>query len=87
MGLNCGVDRPICARSWKKRDVLGINSLLAIPNAGYPTLTRNKLQFGNTPVYFAEKMKELQELGADILGGCCGTDPEFIREMSARTES
>ena len=56
---------------------------LAIPNAGYPTLTRNKLQFGNTPAYFAEKMKELQALGADILGGCCGTTPEFIGEMSS----
>ena len=27
-------------------------------------------------------MKELQALGADILGGCCGTTPEFIGEMS-----
>lgn len=57
--------------------------LLAIPNAGYPTLTRNKLQFGNTPAYFAEKMKELQALGVDILGGCCGTTPEFIGELSS----
>ena len=45
-------------------------------------MTRNKLQLGTTPAYFAEKMKELQALGADILGGCCGTTPEFIGEMS-----
>lgn len=28
-------------------------------------------------------MKELQALGADILGGCCGTTPEFIGELSS----
>ena len=84
VGLNCGVGpahmRQILEKAGRPVDKF----LLAIPNAGYPTLTRNKLQFGNTPAYFAEKMKELQTLGADILGGCCGTAPEFIRSMSAR---
>ena len=84
VGLNCGVGPAHMRQILEKAGRPGDKFLLAIPNAGYPTLTRNKLQFGNTPVYFAEKMKELQELGADILGGCCGTDPEFIREMSAR---
>ena len=83
VGLNCGVGPAHMRQILEKAGRPGDKFLLAIPNAGYPTLTRNKLQFGNTPVYFAEKMKELQELGADILGGCCGTDPEFIREMFA----
>ena len=83
VGLNCGVGpahmRQILEKAGRPVDKF----LLAIPNAGYPTLTRNKLQFGNTPAYFAEKMKELQALGADILGGCCGTTPEFIGELSS----
>ena len=82
VGLNCGVGPAHMRQILEKAGRPGDKFLLAIPNAGYPTLTRNKLQFGNTPAYFAEKMKELQALGADILGGCCGTTPEFIREMS-----
>jgi methionine synthase I (cobalamin-dependent) len=29
--------------------------------------------------YFAQKLFEIKNLGADILGGCCGTTPEHIR--------
>lgn len=83
VGLNCGVGPAHMRQILEKAGRPGDKFLLAIPNAGYPTLTRNKLQFGNTPAYFAEKMKELQALGADILGGCCGTTPEFIGEMSS----
>ena len=83
VGLNCGVGPAHMRQILEKAGRPGDKFLLAIPNAGYPTLTRNKLQFGNTPAYFAEKMKELQALGADILGGCCGTTPEFIEELSS----
>ncbi len=61
VGLNCGVGPAHMRQILEKAGRPGDKFLLAIPNAGYPTLTRNKLQFGNTPVYFAEKMKELQE--------------------------
>lgn len=84
VGLNCGVGPAHMHQILEKTGRPGEKFLLAIPNAGYPTLTRNKLQFGNTPAYFAEKMKELQTLGADVIGGCCGTNPEFIREVSAQ---
>lgn len=84
VGLNCGVGPAHMRQILEKAGRPGDKFLLAIPNAGYPTLTRNKFQFGNTPAYFAEKMKELQALGADILGGCCGTAPEFIKSMSAQ---
>ena len=33
------------------------------------------------PEEFARHMKTLQKAGASILGGCCGTTPEFIREL------
>ena len=84
VGLNCGVGPAHMRQILEKAGRPGDKFLLAVPNAGYPTLTRNKLQFGNTPAYFAEKMKELEGLGVDILGGCCGTNPEFIKEMSSQ---
>lgn len=54
--------------------------VIAKPNAGLPYLD----ELGNTCYNmdgeeFTEEMKELVKAGASILGGCCGTDPEFIR--------
>lgn len=60
--------------------------IIAKPNAGLPSLDRD----GNT-VYdmdcgeFAERMVRLVEAGASVLGGCCGTTPEFIRRLKERT--
>lgn len=60
--------------------------LIAKPNAGLPELDAD----GNT-VYnmdstdFAEGMAALARAGASILGGCCGTTPEYIEKLIART--
>ncbi len=61
--------------------------IIAKPNAGLPSLDAD----GNT-VYdmesddFAEGMAKLVEAGASILGGCCGTTPEFIGKLHQRTQ-
>ena len=61
--------------------------VIAKPNAGLPALDGE----GNT-VYdmdsetFAEGMARLVEAGASILGGCCGTAPEYIEKLCARTK-
>lgn len=82
VGLNCGVGPGHMYKMIDKLEIPDNLHLMALPNAGYPTLSRNQLQFGNTPTYFAGKMKELTDLGVDIVGGCCGTNPAFIEEMS-----
>lgn len=86
VGLNCGVGPVHMYDILKKLELPQNLYLTAIPNAGYPALSRNHLQFGNTPSYFAEKMKNIIELGVDIAGGCCGTNPEFISKMSQITD-
>lgn len=55
-----------------------------MPNAGFPTVVGSRTIFGNNPVYFAEKLAEIAAGGVGILGGCCGTNPDFIREVSKR---
>ena len=82
VGLNCGVGPGHMHKIIERLELPENLYLMALPNAGYPTLSRNQLQFGNTPSYFAEKMKGLTILGIDIVGGCCGTNPSFIKEMS-----
>lgn len=56
--------------------------IIAKPNAGLPSLDEN----GDT-VYdmdeetFAREMRQVVEAGASIVGGCCGTTPDYIRAL------
>lgn len=55
--------------------------VIAKPNAGIPYLDANGVTaYDNSPSEFAEEMKLLTDAGASIIGGCCGTTPEYIRE-------
>ena len=56
--------------------------VIAKPNAGMPTIDeKGEAHYIMDAPEFARHMKRLVELGADIVGGCCGTTPEFIREL------
>ena len=54
--------------------------LIAMPNAGYPTLVGNRVYFQNNADYFARGLIELAASGASIIGGCCGSTPEHIAD-------
>ena len=56
--------------------------ILIQPNAGKPITRNGVTQYRQTPSEFAQDGRHLKEAGADMIGGCCGTDPEFIRELS-----
>ncbi len=56
--------------------------VLAKPNAGSPLIDRSgNAVYRMDPRIFASYMKELKDRGASLLGGCCGTTPDFIREV------
>lgn len=55
-----------------------------MPNAGYPEQFQNRMVFMDNADYFIENMREIAELGVDIIGGCCGTTPEYIEKLSSR---
>lgn len=52
--------------------------LIAMPNAGYPTLVGNRVYFENNSDYFAKGLVEIADAGANIIGGCCGSTPEHM---------
>lgn len=57
-----------------------------LPNAGYPQVVSGRMVFAdNNAGYFAQIMHDLAESGADIIGGCCGTTPEYISQMVLKT--
>lgn len=55
--------------------------LLAKPNAGLPQLINNQTVFSLEAKDFANEVCALADAGANIIGGCCGTTPEHIREV------
>lgn len=57
--------------------------IIAKPNAGLPFLdSAGKTCYSMEPDEFVDEMKVLVNAGATILGGCCGTTPAFIRQLS-----
>lgn len=61
--------------------------LSVYPNAGIPDYVDGKFTYGATPQYFAESAQRFADLGAKIIGGCCGTTPEHIAAMVKALES
>ena len=58
-----------------------------MPNAGFPKRMGDRIVYPrSSPEYFALFAKEAAELGARIIGGCCGTTPEHIRAIAEATK-
>ena len=55
-----------------------------MPNSGYPTMVEDRLVYKENPVYFAETLSQAK--GLSYLGGCCGTDPSYIKELIKRVK-
>ena len=53
----------------------------ALPNSGYPQSVRGRTIYSDSIAYYAEKMKDIAQLGINILGGCCGTTPAHIEAI------
>ena len=71
-----------------KRSIGGIEGLFSVmPNAGYPTVRGNRTYYDGDPGYFATQIALLHGLGAQIVGGCCGTTPEHIAEAAKMLRS
>ena len=56
------------------------------PNAGLPVVIDGKTAYNINEKQFAEYMREMAQKGACILGGCCGTTPEYMRLMVDATK-
>jgi len=81
IGANCGrgFEDMICIM--KEMRALTTKPLLAQANAGMPELINGKNIYRETPEIIAPKVELLLKSGVNIMGGCCGTGPDHIREM------
>lgn len=81
IGLNC-----ICG-AYHIRQLLstldvGDKLMSAMPNAGYPHVEEGRTYYDSAPTYYAQQVMECVKEGARIVGGCCGTTPEHIRQIA-----
>ncbi len=86
VGANCGRGIadfiPICRRM---RVATGL-PLWMKANAGLPEWVDGRTLYRTTATEFANHVPALVAAGARFIGGCCGTSPEFIREMAAQLQ-
>lgn len=80
-GFNCGVGALHMKQLLEKQTFPKNCVLSVLPNAGYQQELRGRLRFSNEPEYYAAQMQEMIALGANIIGGCCGTTPKHIQVL------
>lgn len=82
VGLNCSVGPDqLEAVVTALRGAVDI-PLICKPNAGIPVMDeQGQAHYSMGPEAFAAAMKRLVDAGANIVGGCCGTNPEYIRAL------
>lgn len=80
IGLNCGIGPAAIADVVELLRPLISKPLLVMPNAGAPTNVDGRAIYLNSPEYFSTYAKRYRQLGADAVGGCCGTTPAHLDE-------
>ena len=82
VGINCSVGPDQLVSVIRTiREAVSI-PVIAKPNAGMPVIDdQGNAVYSMNPADFAKHMQVLVKNGAGIIGGCCGTTPDFIREM------
>lgn len=82
IGVNCstGPDKMVSIVNEMKN--IAFIPVFAKPNAGMPELVDGKSTYLMTPDEFAFDMKQVIEAGANMVGGCCGTEPRHIKALA-----
>jgi 5-methyltetrahydrofolate--homocysteine methyltransferase len=84
VGANCTIesrDMIPLARILRKSTDLPV---VVQPNAGKPFVKGGTTEYPQSPAEFAEDIWAMVEEGVNVVGGCCGTTPEFISAIQRR---
>lgn len=80
IGINCSFGPDRAYEVVKELSCRTSLPIIANPNAGLPTIKDGKVVYNVTPCEFSDQMMGIAEY-ASILGGCCGTSPQYIRKL------
>ena len=87
LGINCSLGpkqlKPLVEKITKMAHI----PIMIQPNAGLPTMKDGHVHYDIQPEEFAQILEDFARLGVSLLGGCCGTTPEYIAEMIEKTKT
>ncbi len=81
VGCNCSTGPEHMVEIITKMKPYARVPLMAKPNAGLPKLVNNVTVFDMGPEEFGSFAENFIQAGVNIIGGCCGTSPEYIKEL------
>jgi len=81
IGLNCSSGPKAILETLEAMSAWTAKPLSVMPNAGLPTAVDGRNLYSCSPAYMAQYARRFLSAGARIVGGCCGTTPEHIREI------
>ena len=88
IGANCGNGMKNMIDIVEEIRRVNVNvPLLIHANAGTPVYQDGETKFLETPEQMSGLVGQLVTAGANIIGGCCGTTPEHIRQMAQKIKS
>ena len=87
IGLNCSSGPQVMLETLEKMGGSTKKPLSALPNAGLPASVDGRNIYLCSAEYMAHHAARFLEAGARVVGGCCGTTPEHIREIRNRVGS
>lgn len=86
IGINCSLGPHQMKNIAEEYLKLSSLPVIVSPNAGMPRTENGKTVFDVDAEEFSLVMKEIAEMGADVLGGCCGTTPDYIKATVEKTK-
>jgi 5-methyltetrahydrofolate--homocysteine methyltransferase len=87
VGVNCSFGPQHMVGIVKEMSQVGGIYLSVKPNAGFPEIVNEEIVYNETPGNFAKLSKEFIKMGARLIGGCCGTTPEFIKKIKEQIDN
>lgn len=83
VALNCGTGMDMARARDAVERYRRVTSLpiMVQPNAGQPALVDRRVVYGETPLHMGRGVVPLVEAGARVVGACCGSTPDHIREF------
>jgi len=87
IGLNCSSGPKVMLETIEKMVAYTNKPLSAMPNAGLPAIVEGRNLYLCSPEYMAQYARRFLMAGVRIVGGCCGTTPEHIKEIRSEARS
>jgi homocysteine S-methyltransferase len=87
IGINCSVGPKATLETIEKMMQYSNKPMSAMPNAGHPARVEGRQIYLCSPEYMSQYARRLLWAGVKIVGGCCGTTPEHIKEVVSEARS